>query len=277
MIIAPYRKNSLNLSKLPTSPIPLYNRHFSNIHRLYDSVAADYSRAEAKFRDDLISRPLIVELARFYGHGKRVVDVGCGDGHISRLVSSFAERVVGVDISNPMLHQARTRSADFKNISYVRANFLNLKPVFQSQKFDLALGVFAFCCARSTNELDWAFGSIYQVLENGGIAIIQIPDESEQSAQSISEWIKETPYPVDKIGKLVQRELKTVDGNWVNVARYHYRKSDYLESITKAGFKLADILSPKASADLLSLHPSLQHEAEVSSSLVFVLNKKLYV
>src|SRR5690349_19318318 len=95
-----------------------------NFARLYDAVAPQYARDLPKFRDDLISRQMIVDLAIAFGRDKRVVDLGCGDGHISRLIAPFAREVVGLDASSSMLHEAAIRSKSYPNINFLLHNFL---------------------------------------------------------------------------------------------------------------------------------------------------------
>jgi SAM-dependent methyltransferase len=58
------------------------------------------------------SRRLAVPFADFAGHarnGERVLDVGCGTGHLAGLLASqaSASRVVGVDLAEPYLERAR--------------------------------------------------------------------------------------------------------------------------------------------------------------------------
>src|SRR6266571_2065145 len=58
--------------------------------------------------------------------GERILDLGCGSGWATRLLArmvgegpqSFGQ-VVGVDISDEMIRQARTASRDFDNVMYV--------------------------------------------------------------------------------------------------------------------------------------------------------------
>jgi ubiquinone/menaquinone biosynthesis C-methylase UbiE len=262
-----------NERSLSSIDLPVSRRRFSGIHSLYDQVAVEYSRHAPKFRDDVISRPLIVELAKSIGSGLDVIDVGCGDGHISRLISSFAGRVEGIDISVPMLMQARQTSGDLRNVSFRRANFLNLEAAFPNRRFDVAIGVYAFCCVKDQNQLDWAFRSIHRILKYGGTAIIQVPDENERLSASTSKWIEEMSTAPKTTRELVLRRLKTVDDEWVQVARYYHPLGDYLNAIQRTGFHIDEIFDPRPSAEVLDKYPSLLHESEVSSSRIFVLKK----
>ena len=54
--------------------------------------------------------------------GERVLDVGCGCGATSLLLAEQAAHVVGVDVSAPMLGQARLRAADRGNVQFIEAD-----------------------------------------------------------------------------------------------------------------------------------------------------------
>jgi ubiquinone/menaquinone biosynthesis C-methylase UbiE len=252
-----------------------------NIQVFYNSIAEQYSRDEnPKFRDDIVSRPLIVKLAKYHGTNKRIFDVGCGDGHISRLVSPFAKSIVGLDISPSMLDQAELKTQNFENVNFVKGNFLNL-PSALKRKFDVALCIYSFCCIDSPQKLNLAFRNIHSSLSEKGIAIVQIPDETEQLSESKSLWMEDAPFLINEIAKPVRRRLKTIDDEWVNVARYHYRQRDYEESIKNANFRVLERLTPskqilgtETSAEIVAKYPSLAHELEIPSSIIYVLEKR---
>src|SRR6266498_2364368 len=58
--------------------------------------------------------------------GERILDLGCGSGWATRLLARMVGegpqgfgQVVGVDISDEMVRQAREASRDFENILYI--------------------------------------------------------------------------------------------------------------------------------------------------------------
>src|SRR5690349_16690590 len=58
--------------------------------------------------------------------GERVLDLGCGSGWATRLLARMVSdgpegfgQVIGLDISDEMIRQARAESKDFENILYV--------------------------------------------------------------------------------------------------------------------------------------------------------------
>jgi SAM-dependent methyltransferase len=56
---------------------------------------------------------------------RRVLDVGCGQGAMSRLVASHVASVLCLDQSPAMIHLARRRSAAVRNIEYRRADIVS--------------------------------------------------------------------------------------------------------------------------------------------------------
>src|ERR1700729_2737255 len=58
--------------------------------------------------------------------GERVLDLGCGSGWATRLLARMVGegpqgfgQVVGIDIADEMIRQARTASKDFDNVMFV--------------------------------------------------------------------------------------------------------------------------------------------------------------
>lgn len=80
----------------------------------YDAVAADY----AELADADLTKPfnramveLFAELVTADGTG-RVLDVGCGPGHVTERLRSLGVAAEGVDLSPGMVEQARVRRPD---------------------------------------------------------------------------------------------------------------------------------------------------------------------
>jgi arsenite methyltransferase len=83
------------------------------------------------------------------GPGERVLDLGCGSGWatrlLARLVSEGPEgfgQVVGLDVSDEMIRQARGASRDFENILYVWGSAQQIP--WEENFFDKVLSVESF-------------------------------------------------------------------------------------------------------------------------------------
>ncbi len=70
--------------------------------------------------------------------GQRVLDAGCGEGHVSRLFARHGAEVVGVDISPRLLHLARThKDQDRDAIEFIEADLAEGLPSHR-QSFEIA-------------------------------------------------------------------------------------------------------------------------------------------
>ncbi|GLZ07470.1 methyltransferase [Actinomadura sp. NBRC 104412] len=81
-------------------------RHWAEHHERYDAVNAGFN-------------PFILDAARI-GKEDRVLDLGCGNGQLTRVAARRARSATGIDLSAPMLARARERAAaeGVENVSF---------------------------------------------------------------------------------------------------------------------------------------------------------------
>lgn len=115
------------------------------MNRTFDNVYEDEERARAyatlqfpgtyylAFRD-------LPALVRHYNHGRRALDFGCGTGRSTRFLRNLGLEVIGADISQAMLDQARALdpSGEYR---LVRDSIV---AEFAPSSFDLILAAFTF-------------------------------------------------------------------------------------------------------------------------------------
>lgn len=104
----------------------------------YDQVADEYvklfgSRNESDFSEDPVA-------TYFFGtigdvKGLKVLDAGCGEGYVSRILTSQGATVTGIDICEPLVEVARTKDSQNTTTFYVR-NLSEPIPELENQ-FDL--------------------------------------------------------------------------------------------------------------------------------------------
>lgn len=125
----------------------------------------------------------------------RVLDLGCGSGWATRLLAERATRglVVGVDISDEMINEARAASKDFGNVKFRVASAEQLP-------FDDAYFTHAFSMESLYYYSDVlaALGEVRRVLADGGqfVAVVDLYKENEPSHQ----WIEQLKVPVHLLG-----------------------------------------------------------------------------
>lgn len=97
---------------------------------------------------------------------KKVLDVGCGEGWLSRTLDNLAINVLGIDVVPELIQQARKQGKGrFKVLSYQELSDKSFQ-----EKFDMVVCNFSLIGKESVNEL---FKLFYQLLEEDGIIIIQ--------------------------------------------------------------------------------------------------------
>lgn len=74
----------------------------------YDRVAAEYAaRIAGELEGKPFDRELLDRFAALVGGGGPVADVGCGPGHVARYLSDRGVDVLGIDLSEGMVAEAR--------------------------------------------------------------------------------------------------------------------------------------------------------------------------
>ncbi len=86
--------------------------HSNSFAGMFDQNAEQWARQEPMVLSDFTARPLVLqELAPMTG--THVLDLGCGEGYVARLVAQAgAQSVFGIDISSEMVERARQAAAN---------------------------------------------------------------------------------------------------------------------------------------------------------------------
>ena len=128
--------------------------------------------------------------------GERVLDLGCGSGWATRLLARLVGdgpagfgQVVGVDISDEMIRQARTASKDFENVMFVVGSALQIP--WEENFFDKVLSVESFYYYP---DQDRALAELFRVMAPRGRLFILI-NLYKDNAYSL-QWVPKLKVPV---------------------------------------------------------------------------------
>lgn len=114
-------------------------------------------------------------MARKFAQGKKVLDVACGEGYGSYLLSEVASSVTGVDISEETIEHA-TNSYQRTGLTYLQGNAAKI-PVADGS-IDL---VVSFETIEHHDRHEEMMLEISRVLQQDGLLIISSPDKKEYS------------------------------------------------------------------------------------------------
>lgn len=137
---------------------------------LFDNAAKDYDiwfeNAVGKFVDDVETKCIFSLVDDI--KDKKILDIGCGTGHLSQKLNKKGAQVTGIDISQKMLDKASAKRDELGlDIEYKNMDVYNLK--FEDGTFDYVFSMAAF---EFIQDMENAFESIKRVLKDDGIIII---------------------------------------------------------------------------------------------------------
>src|SRR5687767_5651358 len=120
------------------------------------------------------------EWARHLVRGKRVLDLGCGEGYGAFLLARDAREVVGVDIDADTIVHARNRYGSLRRKLTFIEGALTEVPADQ-RTFDV---VVCFEALEHITEHDRMFAEVRRVLAEGGVLVVSTPNRRAYSDQT---------------------------------------------------------------------------------------------
>lgn len=126
---------------------------------------------------------------------ERVLDIGCGDGRISKLISSQVPhgQVIGIDNSESMVNFAKSSNVAFSNLEFLLEDASNsLFYDEYKEYFDLVVSFSALHWVKDQKSI---LKKIYKVLKHGGKFYFRIAAKNEDPVEDIADQLmKKTPY-----------------------------------------------------------------------------------
>lgn len=189
--------------------------------------------------------------------GKRVVDLGCGFGWFARWArGQGAAEVLGIDLSDNMLTQARARTTD-RGICYLQADLESLE--LPQASFDLAYSSLAF---HYVVDLSRLFGTVRRALVPGGDFVFSIEHPIYMATARPGWQIADDGrriWPVDGYAREGQRVT-----DWLakGVVKQHRRLGTTLNALIGAGFVIRHVDEWAPSAEQVAEQPALSDELD---------------
>jgi len=212
----------------------------------------------------------ILPLAALHLSGaQRILDVGCGDGQVSRVaMAGGASLVVGID---PTWNQIRVAQERGGGADYARAAAVALP--FAAGAFDAVIVCLVF---EHVREVDRAFAEIARVLVPGGRFVFMINHPLFQTPGSgwIDDQMVDPPEQYWRVGAYLD-EMETVEEveKDVFVHFIHRPLGRYLNSLAAHGLVLEHMEEPAPPPGLLSRAPEYPDAATIPRLLLLRLRK----
>ena len=180
--------------------------------------------------------------------GKRILDAGCGNGYLCRLLSKKGAQMVGVDVARRSIELAeRHEEKQPLNIEYHHESICSLS-MCKDDTFD---AVVSNLVLQDLQDLDRALEELHRVLKPSGRLVFSIMHPCF-SSPLVRGWVRR---PVDSHRKedwlywKVDRYFDRCIEEWQYfdfppVYSFHRTLSDYMNSIVNNGFMITDLDEP---------------------------------
>lgn len=202
--------------------------------------------------------------------GKRILDLGCGFGwHCRYAIEQGAKSVVGIDISERMLSEAR-KSTKSQDIKYIKMPIEDIG--YPEDTFDVVISSLAFHYLESCTE---TFSKVNTCLTKRGSFIFSVEhpiftsDEKQDWCYDEKENILH--WPVDKY---FEEGIRKTNFLGEEVIKYHKTITNYVDNLIKSGFEITEIREPEPDPRLLRANKELMHELRRPMFLIISARKK---
>ena len=201
---------------------------------------------------------------RLLAGARRVLDLGCGEGQIARLVAaSGAERVVGVDTSAAQLAEAARRGG---GVAYTRASAGTLP--LAGESFD---AVVTCLVLEHLPDLDGPLDEVARVLRPGGRFVIFINHPLFQTPASgwIDDHILDPPEQYWRIGPYLPESvsIEEVDSG-VRLPFFHRPLGRYVNALAERGLFITRMVEPAPPPGFLARAPQYVDAATIPRLLL---------
>jgi len=201
---------------------------------------------------------------------KRVLDLGCGFGwHCRYAVENGARSVIGIDISQKMLSEAKIKTK-YGNIEYICMPIEDID--FPEESFDVVISSLALHYVKSFEDV---LVRVYKCLSKGGDFVFSV-EHPIFTAQGPQDWYYDGKgnilhWPVDHYFTEGIRNAKFLGEE---VIKYHRTLTTYLNSLIKLGFEITGVVEPKPAENMLNTVPGMLDELRRPMMLLVSARKK---
>jgi SAM-dependent methyltransferase len=201
----------------------------------YDGIGKQYQQATKrplrKFSYEPTLRKYLPNLK-----GKRVLDLACGDGVVTRILRELgASEIVGLDLSNEMINLAKKQDSD--KITYLQRDCMRAS-LRDLGKFDFTTGMMFLHYASTRADLESTVKNIRASLKDNGTFYGLLVNPS-LLISGYNQYGVIMPK-VEKEGQEVLIQLCDFEGNkFCDIKDYFWKKETYEELFKQQGFDVS--------------------------------------
>lgn len=198
--------------------------------------------------------------------GRKVVDLGCGEGRFSRMLAERGAVVTGVDLCRPFIEYAKNHCASDE--VYQIGDMEDLRGI-SSDEFDLAV---SYITLVDVPDLRSAVCEAIRVLRRGGrFVVCNLHPMVLASPGWIKQGVRQLHYPVDRYFDEGERNISLrEDQPWTN---FHRTLSTHIRTFLEVGFTLEDLREPTPTEEQAEQYPYISDNLRVPEFIIYILRK----
>ena len=254
----------------------------STIEKEWNDAAeawADFVRTgKDYYRDELNNPAMFLMLGDI--SGKKILDVGCGEGYNTRIMAQKGAVVAGVDFSKKMIDCAVQEERKELEIQYFVLDACDLH-IFGENTFDI---VTCFMALQDIEDYQGVVSEVSRVLKNSGRFIFVIPhpcfEKRVMNGELIGGWEFEKGkeptmenalyYKVDKYfdthGYTIAWKMKRLRHHFKTTS-FHRTLTDYSDALCEAGLMISRLAEPRPTERGLAEFP-IEETLRIPQSIV---------
>jgi SAM-dependent methyltransferase len=249
--------------------------------QLWDANApawTELTRAGFDVHRDLVNTPAFFALLPPVD-GLSCLDLGCGEGHNTRLLATAGARVAGLDIAGPFVRAAAGYGGS--HIPYVLGDGCLLP--FGASAFD---AVTAFMSLMDVAVPEQALHEVARVLRPGGFAQFSVMHPAmtsplrrwldngsgDHEAVAVGQYFDEGPVTETWIFQTAPDQVRTRHRPFT-ITMAHRTVSGWLNAVLGAGLAIEAVAEPKASEETAAAQPAIAATRTVPHFLIIRARK----
>lgn len=211
------------------------------------------------------------------------LDIGCGEGHNTRLLVERGARMTGIDIADAFIRHAKEmEESEPQGVSYQVASAVQLP--FREDCFDFATGFMSF---MDIPEIEWVLLETRRVLKPGGFVQFSITHpcydtpyrRNLRDEQGLTYAYEVGDYFLNLSGEITEWHFSAAPAELVQglppfkVPRFTRTLSQWLNLVVDSGFVLERFQEPCPTDEAVRLHPNIQ-DAQVVAYFLHIRARK---
>lgn len=241
---------------------------------IYDYFASEYSSSMGEEGDYFHRTQIDPYIFQMLGEvkGKKIYDLGCGNGYLARKLAKLGARVKASDESRELIKIAKELGGEVEYKIHDGVNFGEYK----AREFD---AVILNMVIHYIQDLDKLMEGVARVLKRGGKLVFSMPHFLRPN-YPYSEWIKGEIGGKEKLfikvtGYLEEEARKTESmfGKEFEVVLYHRPLKRYIEAMSRHGLYVVNIGEPESKGFAKQFSEKLQKSHLIPTFLIMSAKK----